>query len=275
MVWLVTMTSYKIIEPNVKKIPIIISIPHCGTEFPPECIDNFDSQVVSSPDDTDWYVDRLYDFAFELGITIIQARYSRYIIDLNRSIDDIPLYYDGRTLTGLFPEKTLSGKNIYRSFYTLSQKEKTHRKNLYYLPYYQKITEHIQNLQKEFRNILLFDAHSINHFVPAIQSTPFPNLILGDVNETSAHTEIIQTALSALNRQKTLSVSHNDPFKGGNITRYFGKPSHKAHALQLEMTQNNYMNEEIFLYQPDKAEYIRNILKNMFVSLDQTLRKLS
>jgi N-formylglutamate deformylase len=78
-----------------------VSIPHCGTLFPKEIINDFDPALIKAPDDTDWFVDRLYDFAPSLGITMITAVFSRWVIDLNRHPDSKPLYNDGRIITEL------------------------------------------------------------------------------------------------------------------------------------------------------------------------------
>ena len=89
---------YFIIEPGVIKVPIILSVPHSGTEFPKELQGNYIASKMTQPDDTDWFVHQLYDFAVEYGITIIHAKYSRWVIDLNRDPKSVPLYNDGRII---------------------------------------------------------------------------------------------------------------------------------------------------------------------------------
>lgn len=39
---------------NEQKLPLIISVPHCGTFFPDELIHDFLPEQLSDLDDTDW-----------------------------------------------------------------------------------------------------------------------------------------------------------------------------------------------------------------------------
>ena len=104
---------YYITEPKAQKIPFVLSIPHRGTEFPDELKENYVPELVEVLDDTDWDLEKLYDFASELGITTIYAKYSRWVIDLNREPESKPLYTDGRLITELCPTTTFLGENIY------------------------------------------------------------------------------------------------------------------------------------------------------------------
>ncbi|NNE98718.1 MAG: N-formylglutamate deformylase, partial [Pyrinomonadaceae bacterium] len=83
---------YKLVEPTSKKVPFVLSIPHCGVEFPNELSGKFVKKQLDVLDDTDWYLDSLYDFAPSLGVTMIYAKYSRWVIDLNREPGSVPLY---------------------------------------------------------------------------------------------------------------------------------------------------------------------------------------
>ena len=103
----------------------------------------------------------------------------------------------------------------------------------------------------------MWDAHSIRRFVPTIREEPFPDLILGDNDEKSAGKEIIEIALSNLKNGK-YGVNHNSPFKGGNITRSFGKPEKNIHALQLEMTKTNYMDDDELTFNENRANEMRS-----------------
>ena len=78
--------------------PLLMSIPHVGTAIPAAVEARMTERALMRPD-TDWHLDRLYDFANELGIPTLQAVWSRYVVDLNRPPDDAPLY-PGRPSTG-------------------------------------------------------------------------------------------------------------------------------------------------------------------------------
>lgn len=254
-------------------LPIIISIPHSGVEFPEEVKEQFHSDITKHPDDTDWFVDKLYDFATTMGITIIKARYSRYVIDLNRDPKNKPLYKDGRHITSLLPTSTFNEKDIYIN--TLpSSNEVDRRLTQYYWPYYQEISRLLSELRQNFPHVLLFDAHSIKRFVPTISKEKFPSLILGNQNHKTAHHNLIQCGLESLRMDDKYDVSDNFPFVGGHITRYFGQPSKGIHTLQLEMSQDIYMDEEKTEYDEKKAPNVQKLLRSLFFNLNDTLREL-
>ena len=265
------MTVYKISPAENQRVPIVISVPHCGIAFPNELKDQYKPELVKAPDDTDWFVDQLYNFAPSIGITMISANYSRWVIDLNRDPKSKPLYTDGRIITGLCPTTNFLGEPIYKNNRKeVDQKEVNRRLDNYYQPYHNKIQELLDDLKAEFGRVLLWDCHSIRQVVPTIQKEKFPDLILGDADGTSASPGIIETALSVLDHG-SCAVSHNHPFKGGTITRHFGKPSQNQHALQLEMTKVNYMDDREVQYDYQRAEKMRLLLHNTLTKLSEKI----
>ncbi len=258
---------YFLIEPTGKKVPVILSSPHSGVEFPDELKAHFRSEIAAQPDDTDWFVHQLYNFAPDLGITIIHAKYSRWVIDLNRDPHSKPLYTDGRIITELVPKTDFFGNDLYvDKKFIPDDAEIARRTENYYKPYYQKIESLLRERLDEFGQVLLWDAHSIRRFVPTIQNEPFPDLILGDNDEKSASKEVIEIALNRLKEGK-FGVNHNSPFKGGQITRSFGKPETNIHALQLEMAKTNYMNDDELVFDESRADEVRKVLRSVFENL--------
>jgi N-formylglutamate deformylase len=264
---------YFIIEPEGEKVPLILSVPHSGTEFPAELKSHYRAEMTAQIDDTDWYVHDLYNFAPGLGITVIHAKYSRWVIDLNRDPESKALYDDGRIITGLTPSTDFLGREIYVDKKFIPAPEETERRLAnYYRPYYQKIENLLTERIGEFGRVLLWDAHSIRRLVPTIRKEPFPDLILGDNDEQSAAKEIIDIALNGLRAGK-YQVNHNAPFKGGHITRYFGKPETRVHALQLEMCKTHYMNDDELTFNEARAGETRKILRPVFENLIAHLTK--
>ena len=262
---------YVLIEPKVPLAPMILSVPHCGTTFPEEIANHYMPEMCKVPDDTDWFVDQLYNFATELGITIIHARYSRWVIDLNRDPDSKPLYNDGRIITGLTTTTDFFGNPIYRSpELEPDAQEVERRRNLYYDPYHAKIRELLESRKAQFGHVLLWDAHSIRQFVPTIREDRFPDLILGDNDETTADPRLISVALDNLS-SGPYGLNHNSPFKGGQITRSFGKPTEGIHALQLEMSKIHYMDDQEINYHEERANAMRKVLRKTFTALLNTL----
>ena len=253
------------------EVPIVVSVPHCGVAFPGELISEFVPSSINAPDDTDWFVHQLYDFVPSLGITMIYAEYSRWVVDLNRDPQSKPLYSDGRIITGLCPTTDFLGQPIYLDKRAqVSVDEMNRRVESYYQPYHAKLQEILQEKRNKFGKVLLWDCHSIRQSVPTIHPERFPDLILGDADGTSASAGLIETTLSILDHSK-YSVSHNHPFKGGYITRNFGKPIENQHALQLEMAKVNYMDDTEMKYDRTRADEMRVVLKRVFESLIEHL----
>ena len=263
---------YEIIEPTAPRVPIVISVPHCGVAFPEDIREQYVAELIENPEDTDWFVDRLYDFAPAMGITMIKAHYSRWVIDLNRNPESTPLYNDGRVITALTTSTNFLGTSIYKNS-PPDTTEVQRRLEQYYRPYHQKISDLLDDLQKEFDHVLLYDAHSIKQLVPTIHTEAFPDLLLGSNDEKSAHADLIQIALKALGAGN-YSLEHNTLFKGGHITRSFGQPDRKRHALQLERSKILYMDDTETQYAPERADKLKAILKPMFEQLIATLDKL-
>lgn len=265
------MNVFNLLEPVSTKVPIVVSSPHSGVEFPQDLKNLYNQELVQAPEDTDWFVHQLYDFVSEMGITMISANYSRWVIDLNRNPDCQPLYTDGRIITELCPTRNFLGEPIYQNNYQPDKNEIEQRLTKYYWPYYQKIQQVIDELKSEFGYVIFWDAHSIKQYVPTISKDKFPDLILGDNDGNAASSVLAQAALSHF-EMRGHHINYNDPFKGGHLTRYFGKPEVNQHALQLEMTKINYMDNAEQNYHPNRAGRMRETLSGVFSLLLETMK---
>ena len=267
---------FHIHAPNKSK-PIVISVPHCGTEFPEDLAPKIKDKFKVHPEDTDWFVDELYRFSQKHSFTLIKARYSRYVIDLNRPVSQNSLYEDGRSETKIVPLTTFLGEPLYEDqkggdFW---REETARRVERYYKPYYEKIESLLSSLQKEHKNVLFFDAHSIKRLVPSIQKEPFPDLILGDRDEVTAAPLLAKVAKKELEKGG-YQVSYNKPFKGGNLTKHFGRGIKGVHALQLEKSQDIYMEEKAGTpFLTDKAAKLQTTLERTLLKLADALEELA
>jgi N-formylglutamate deformylase len=265
------MKLFDLTQPVAQQLPIVISVPHAGTDFPDDIRAELKPNQLP-PDDTDWFVHQLYDFATELGIPILRARYSRWVVDLNRNPDSSPLYTDGRVLTGLCTTTTFLGEPIYADERReVAAAEIARRKTLYFEPYHQALQQLLDATRARFGRVLLWDCHSIRRHVSAIHAGPFPDLILGSADQTSASADLIGQALQELS-SGPYSLSHNMPFKGGFITRHFGRPEIQQHALQLEMAKDVYMDDVEQAYDQPRADQIRMLLRQTLLTLGHSLR---
>jgi len=220
--------------------PLLISIPHLGSRIS-ESLRSSMSDAGLRSGDTDWHLDRLYAFARALGASFLWARYSRYVIDLNRSPDDGNLY-PGQTKTGLCPTHTFDGQSLYHDGGEVSNIERERRRQAYWQPYHDKLRAEIGRLHAEHGGLLLWEAHSIASVIPRLFDGKLPDLNIGTADGASC-----APALEAAVRRELEACEYswavNGRFKGGYITRHYGDPARHIHAIQLEMCQATYMDE--------------------------------
>ena len=266
------MDIYRLIKPEDWSLPILISVPHCGTHFSGDIRAQMRDHALESLD-TDWYVDQLYSFCQDMGIGMVAANFSRYVVDLNRNPAGGKLYQDNRKETQVVPLHTFSGDAIYPHGGEPDSVEIGKRVAKYHTPYYQCLTAMLNEMKARHGTALLFDAHSIKSAVPALVSEKFPQLIVGDAEGKSCHPKISQTCLEVLGKTD-YSLGHNSVFKGGYITRSFGKPDEGIHSIQLEMVQDLYMDETTNTYLGSKAEVVQQYLSILFRELGRTIKEI-
>ncbi|MDR2128108.1 MAG: N-formylglutamate deformylase [Burkholderiaceae bacterium] len=243
--------------------PLLISMPHVGTHVPPALLERLTDKARHVPD-TDWHLERLYDFADELGASVLIATHSRYVIDLNRSLDGASLY-PGQSVTGLCPIDTFDDTPLYRSRANEPDAaEIAARRNAIWQPYHAKLAEELARLKSTHGTALLWDAHSIRSVLPRFFDGKLPDLNLGTDNGSSCDDALAQRLLDIAREAHGYTAVLNGRFKGGHITRHFGQPSLDIHAVQLEITQCSYMQEHLpFNYLPAVAAGVQPHLRRM------------
>ncbi len=244
--------------------PLLISIPHIGTSIPAEIRGQL-TGVADVLQDTDWHLDRLYEFVGELGASVLQARVSRYAVDLNRPPDDESLY-PGQTTTGLCPTETFHGEPLYPEGRGIDAAERSRRLQTYWQPYHAALRAELDRLRALHGVALLWDAHSIASVVPRLFDGRLPDFNFGTGGGRTCAPSLVERVLDAA-REHSFSQVLNGRFKGGYITRHYGAPVHGIHALQLEMCQCLYMRETApFEYLPDTAAGVQLALRGMLTA---------
>jgi N-formylglutamate deformylase len=254
-------------------VPLLVSIPHMGTEIPQELRAHYHPRALAV-EDTDWHLDRLYSFVHELGASVLQPTYSRYVIDLNRPPDDTPMY-PGASNTELCPTRFFTGDPLYVDDLAPSAQIRQQRRQQYWMPYHQALRGELDRLKAEHGFVLLWDAHSIRSEIPWLFEGVLPDLNIGTAAGASADDSITAAVAAAAARASGVTHIVNGRFKGGYITRQYGRPAENVHAVQLEMVQKVYMREAPpYDYDEALASRIQPVLRDMVSSAYGACRKL-
>ncbi len=220
--------------------PLIVSFPHTGMEIQ----DRLAGRLVSlwrARKDTDWYVDRLYDFVHELGATTIRTSISRTVIDVNRDITGLSLY-PGRPTTELCPTTTFDGEPLYQAGEAPTAAEISVRTKEFFQPYHRALAEEISRLRQRHPRVVLYDCHSIRSYIPRLFEGELPHFNIG-TNAGASCSGTLTRAVAAACMQPPYSCVVDGRFKGGTITRSFGKAADDVHAIQMELACRGYLRE--------------------------------
>jgi N-formylglutamate deformylase len=245
--------------------PLFVSLPHDGTELPEEIRARMTEGARRVPD-TDWHVARLYAFAREFGASMIAPKYSRYVVDLNRPPDDESLY-PGQNTTGLCPLVQFSNEPIYIDGQEPAKREISARIKKYWRPYHEALAEEIARIKSRHGRVVLWEGHSIRSEVPYLFDGRLPDFNLGTAGGASCSGGLQRKLVHVLEAQKDYSFVANGRFKGGYITRNYGKPIDGIEAIQLELVQSNYMNEQTFEYDEAKASRVQAVIRTLLESV--------
>ncbi|HEY0878925.1 MAG TPA: N-formylglutamate deformylase [Zeimonas sp.] len=246
--------------------PLLVSIPHLGN-FVPEPIAARMTPVARTLADTDWHLDRLYDFLDEIGASVLEATHSRYVIDLNRPPDDESLY-PGRVTTGLVPVETFAGEPIWLDGERPDAGEIDMRREQYWKPYHERLQRTLEDLRARHGVALLWDAHSIRSVVPRLFDGRLPDFNLGTADGRSCDPAIAVRLAGIADAAEGFSSVLDGRFKGGYITRRYGQPRQGVHAVQLELALATYMDDgPPYEFQDSLARVVRPHLRAMLQAM--------
>ncbi|KQZ13618.1 N-formylglutamate deformylase [Mesorhizobium sp. Root554] len=227
--------------------PLLVSIPHTGIDLA-----GLESRFASewtARCDTDWWIEKLYDFAAGQGATVVRTAISRSVIDVNRDPSGASLY-PGQTTTGLCPTETFEGLPLYRPGGEPDPAEIDRRRVAYFAPYHEALQAEIDRLRGFHGKIVLYDCHSIRSVLPRLFDGTLPLFNLG-TNDGKAADPVLQERVTAIMARTGESFVVNGRFKGGWITRNYGRPENGVHALQMELSCRGYMREPAGPSTPD------------------------
>ena len=242
--------------------PLLVSLPHDGSEIPADIAARMHERARAAPD-TDWHVARLYAFARELGASMLVPRHSRYVVDLNRPPDDVSLY-PGQNTTGLCPAVQFTGEPVYLEGQAPDPAEVEQRVDLYWRPYHAALQDELQRLRAEHGRVVLWEGHTIRgSALPFLFEGRLPDLNLGTSGGASCAPALQAKLEAVLGAQDEFDWVANGRFKGGYITRHYAAPAEGIDAVQLEMSQRLYMDEDTFDYDEVRAPRAQAVIRTL------------
>ena len=222
--------------------PLVVSFPHTGTDIPAE----FEPRLVSpwlSRKDADWWIDRLYDFVRDMGATTVHTSISRTVIDVNRDPSGVSLY-PGQATTELCPATTFDGEPLYKDGKGPDAAEVAERRARYFDPYHAALDAELNRLRSQHSKVALYDCHSIRTVIPRLFDGELPTFNIG-TNSGASCDPSLAAAIQAICAGTGHTHVMNGRFKGGYITRQYGRPEGGIHAVQMELACRGYMHEQL------------------------------
>ncbi|HEU4779317.1 MAG TPA: N-formylglutamate deformylase [Steroidobacteraceae bacterium] len=221
-------------------VPLIVSFPHTGTEIPAD----IEARLVSpwlARKDADYWVDVLYDFAHEMGATTIRTALSRTVIDVNRDPSGASMY-PGQATTALCPIDTFDGEPLYATGSEPDAAEIARRRIAYFDPYHRALASELQRLRARHARVVLFDAHSIRSHMPRLFEGALPQFNIGTNNGATCDATLV-SSIEKICVASSYDHVTNGRFRGGWITRHYGKPENGIHTVQMELAMRGYLHE--------------------------------
>ncbi|MBS0580445.1 MAG: N-formylglutamate deformylase [Proteobacteria bacterium] len=220
--------------------PLLLCMPHTGTDIPAELEQDFVSPWLARRD-TDWWIDRLYAFAGPLGASVVRTGISRSVIDMNRDPSGASLY-PGQPTTELCPTTTFDGEPLYRDARVPAPAEIQRRRARYFEPYHRAVAEQIARLRRTHPRVVVYDCHSIRSQIPRLFPGTLPNFNIGTFSGASCDAQLTRAVEKACDAGGWSHIT-DGRFKGGYTTRHYGRPDEGVHAVQMELACRSYLRE--------------------------------
>lgn len=251
--------------------PIVLGMPHTGTDVPPEIWQRLNNEGRALAD-TDWHIDRLYN-GLGHDVTTVRTPVHRYVIDVNRGPDDASLY-PGQNTTGLCPVTDFDGRAIYLDGQEPDSAEIVRRKDAFHAPYHAALSTEIERVKAKHGAVILFDCHSIRSVIPYLFDDKLPDFNVGTNSSTSCAQVMERSVHMRCRAAQSYTCVLNGRFKGGWTTRHYGQPADDIHAIQMELAQSTYMDEAApWTWRADKAERLRPILYKILNDLTEIVHE--
>ena len=249
--------AFELIEPKKPSIPFLFCSPHSGRDYPAEFIaaTRLPGQAIRRSEDL--FVDDLFDFVPSLGAPLLNARFPRAFLDVNREpyeldarmFDEaLPAFANAASVRvagglGTIPRIVAENQEIYRA--PLSLTEGLGRIETIYKPFHATLRGALEAVRSRFGMVVLIDCHSMPSSVRALPGSRRSDIVIGDRFGTSAGGRLVQIACDHI-AGLGYDVARNKPYAGGYITESYGKPAIGFHAIQIEINRGLYSDEKRF-----------------------------
>ncbi|MEX0344750.1 MAG: N-formylglutamate deformylase [Rhizobiaceae bacterium] len=253
-------------EVNHGNSPIVLGLPHTGTQVPDDIHSRLNDRG-RTLSDTDWHVHRLYEGLLP-DATTVRATFHRYVIDANRDPTGKSLY-PGQNTTGLIPLTDFDNNPLWITGDEPTEADTTARLKAFHTPYHAALKAELDRVRAMHGIAILYDCHSIRSCCPFLFEGRLPDFNIGDNGGTTCAPEITGIVERVCAEAEGYTHVVNGRFKGGWTTRHYGRPAENMHAIQMELAQATHLQSETlpFDYAPDTAGQLR-------VHLSELLRQL-
>ena len=259
---------FELLEPTGAETPIIVEIPHAGLELSPQFLEPLAAPARALARDADLYVDKLYEDAPVEGATVIVARTSRYVVDLNRGEADIDSDVVEGAASGVHMHHGLIWRTTADGDQALERKltraELDERLELVWRPYHRALSALIERKRLRFGLAFVLAAHSMPSVErqggregrgaegsrPARPLRARADVVPGTRGRRSADPRFID-AVEAHAIGRGWTVRHDEPYAGGFSTQHYGRPAEGVHAVQIELARRLYLDEATLRPGPD------------------------
>jgi N-formylglutamate deformylase len=239
--------------------PLVLDSPHSGVAYPEDFRHACDPDVLRHAEDT--HVEKLYDFAPQLGVAWVEALFPRSYLDANRGLGELDVgMLDGawpdpvetepaalakvRLGKGLVWRLTDEGLPLYER--ALSVAEVRERIDRCWRPYHAAVAQAIEQAHARHGYSIHLNCHSMpsvaGPYATEAPGVAHPDFVVGDRDGTSADPGLSRIVCDHL-RQQGYDVAYNDPYKGVELVRRYGDPARQRHSIQLEVNRKLYMDE--------------------------------
>ncbi len=259
-----------VLRPALQTAPIVFASAHSGRLYPPGFVAAARLDPLRLRRSEDCFVDELFAAAPDSGMPLACATFPRAYCDANREAWELdPAMFDDKLPAwvntasprvgaglGTIARVVASGEPIYRDKLRFAEAES--RVGACWQPFHAALRGLVEETAEKFGGCLLIDCHSMP--ASALPARGAVDIVLGDAHGTACAPGLVRLVEQAL-LGLGLSVRRNDPYSGGYITRHYGRPCIRMHALQIEINRGLYMDEARIDYAPQFDAFRRLVTR--------------